>query len=788
LFTESGPRTLVFEVRPRPPRARREAGGWAGYLPNQRGDLSYDAAVGYTRTGEDVQTLLTTHRVGFQGRVGGTDLAGHLAVMGGTSNPWEATSAGLSAHWGRWRLSAGDDAIPLATRLSHPAVRGGRVEWRDEVRGRAVGVAVGWVLPWSCCAYIDPARPVVFSSYGSTRFGEDTRADASAGFTHDPALARTLPHARAHLERTSGDTRASMEGFFSGDGGGGFADLRLGGQGVFSFDGTVEGVSRGFYDPSSGGALGGDRLIARFQPAVRPSEWLRLTATAWGLYGDSERSPARASALLGGGVHLTPGRWGLSAQYQREEGWLVEDGLEAVPGSHLLDLAVSVRGGRAWAYAGAQTRLEDAGGHSARVHGAQGWNPHGPWTLGVTEQWTFGTAVPDPVLRVHADVARRVSILELQANAGGQVTFAPERTEVLPSARLGARWAPHRSHRFGVWTAVLARPDSEPHLQVFAQYSYDGWHGRPGARAVGLQGAIRGVVYDDLNQDGIRDPGEPGVGGVPVRLDGREQVTAEDGTYRFGLVSNGPHEVSIDRDGWRSIDGTVEEVDVRSLRAAEADFALSSAGRVLARVFLDRDDDGKFSAADRFVPASDVSLVSVAQGSVVARGNAPQGLVDFPGVPPGAHVVALDPDGLPEGYFPAESGQAYVEVTRGGVVNVAIPVDALRTIGGRVFLDTNRNGVRDGGDKPAPHTLVSLQDGQQRRSDLSGNFLFRSLRSGTFEVWVPGTYATPTVDLSNGPQEELDLEILVDPRRAVTGIDFEPAVAEVAPEVPPLVD
>ncbi|MBW2257535.1 MAG: Ig-like domain-containing protein, partial [Deltaproteobacteria bacterium] len=628
---------------------------------------------------------------------------------------------------------------------------------------------------------------MVVTTYGSTRFGEGTRVGASAGVTRDLRLARTLPHARVHLERTNDDTRASMEAFFSGDGGGAFAELRLGGQGPFSFDGTMEGVSRGFYDPSAG-VLSGDRVTARLQPSVRPSEWLGLTATAWGLYVDSELSPARASAILGGGVHLTPGRWGLSAQYQREGAWLVEDGLEPVPGSHILDLGVSARGGVAWAYAGAQTRIEDAGGFAASVRGAQKWNPSIPWTLGLTEQWTFGTAVPDSTLRVHADVVRRVSRLELQASGGGQVSFAPERTRVMPLARLGARWAPHPSHRFGVWTAVAARPESPPHLQVMAQYSYDGWRGRAGARAMGLQGTIRGVVYDDLDEDGVRDPSEPGLGGVPVRLDGREQITGEDGEYQFGWVSNGPHEVSVDRNGWRSIDGTVHQVEVRSLRTAEADFALSSAGRVLARVFLDRDLDGVFSSADRTVSATGVALVSVAEGSVAARGDAQRGVAEFPGVTPGAYVVALDPDGLPEGYFPSGSGQAYANVTKGGVINVHLPVDALRTIGGRVFLDANRNGVRDGGDTPAPQTLVSLDDGQQRRTDLAGNFLFRSLPSGAYQVSVPGAYATEKIDLSNGPSEELGLEILVDPRRAVTGVDFEPAVSEVAPEATPIVD
>ncbi|MBW2257703.1 MAG: hypothetical protein JRI25_24320, partial [Deltaproteobacteria bacterium] len=759
LFTDTGPRTLVFEVRPRPPRKGGQVSGWGGHPRRQRGNTSYDAGVGYSRTGREAETLVTTHRVGLHQDVGTMDVDGHLAVAVGTTTPLGVTSARLAARWGRWSLSAGDDAVLLASRLSRPRTRGVRVEWRDEGHHRAAGAVIGSVVPWSCCAYIDQEQPLIVTTYGSTRVGEDTRVGASAGVTRDPRLARTLAHARVHLERTSSDTWASMEGVFSGEGGGAFAQLRVGGQGPFSFDGTMEGVSRGFYNPSTG-FLYGDRVMAYLHPSVRAREWLHVSATARGLYGDSENSRARATAIAGGAVHLTPGPWGLSAGYQRENNWVLED-VEPLPGSHLLDLAASIRSGHAWVHAGAQTQLEDAGEYTTRLHGTQRWNPIPPWTFGLAEQWTFGTAVPSATLRVHADLSRRVRTLEMQASAGGQVAFEPGGTVVLPSAHLGMRWAPHTSHRFGLWTSYLARPESQSHLQVFAQYSYDGWRGRPGSRAVGLQGAIRGVVYDDLDAGGVRDPGEPGLGGGPVRLDGRDQVTDEAGGYRFGWVSNGPHEVSIDRNGWRSIDGTVHQVEVRSLSTAETDFALSSAGRVLARVFLDRDHDGVFTSTDRIIPTTGVALVSVAEGDVVARGGSPGGVVDFPGVAPGAYVVALDPAGLPEGYFPSDSGQAYAQVTKGAIVNVHLPVDALRTIGGRVFLDANRNGVRDTGDTPAPHTLVSLDDGQQRRTVLAGNFLFRRLSSGLYQVSVPGAYASEKIDLSNGPSEELSLEILV---------------------------
>jgi hypothetical protein len=53
-------------------------------------------------------------------------------------------------------------------------------------------------------------------------------------------------------------------------------------------------------------------------------------------------------------------------------------------------------------------------------------------------------------------------------------------------------------------------------------------------------GAIEGVVFDDLNGNGVKDVGEAGVAGVTVsRSGGADTATASDGAYRFGDVPVG---------------------------------------------------------------------------------------------------------------------------------------------------------------------------------------------------------------------------------------------------------
>jgi hypothetical protein len=60
----------------------------------------------------------------------------------------------------------------------------------------------------------------------------------------------------------------------------------------------------------------------------------------------------------------------------------------------------------------------------------------------------------------------------------------------------------------------------------------------PGAPPAG----VSGVVYYDRNDNGVRDPGEPGVAGIRIRdrKGDASTVTAADGSYSFASVPDGP--------------------------------------------------------------------------------------------------------------------------------------------------------------------------------------------------------------------------------------------------------
>ena len=86
---------------------------------------------------------------------------------------------------------------------------------------------------------------------------------------------------------------------------------------------------------------------------------------------------------------------------------------------------------------------------------------------------------------------------------------------------------------------------------------------------------IRGIVYDDLNGDGVMDAGEPGLSGVTVTLVGVESTFTDAlGQYAFGDIAAGAYTV-VETDPVGFVSTTpntvfeqVSDVDVVAVTAA----------------------------------------------------------------------------------------------------------------------------------------------------------------------------------------------------------------------------
>ena len=99
-------------------------------------------------------------------------------------------------------------------------------------------------------------------------------------------------------------------------------------------------------------------------------------------------------------------------------------------------------------------------------------------------------------------------------------------------------------------------------------------------------GTVQGIVFVDLNVDGVRDPGEPGMIGVSVQLFSGPtlvglQNTPGSGTYSFGGHAPGTYTVNIVvPDGYASSTQNPQDVSVLSGQVTQADFGIYPISRL----------------------------------------------------------------------------------------------------------------------------------------------------------------------------------------------------------------
>ncbi len=120
--------------------------------------------------------------------------------------------------------------------------------------------------------------------------------------------------------------------------------------------------------------------------------------------------------------------------------------------------------------------------------------------------------------------------------------------------------------------------------QEKSAYIYLRWEGSAGTayQAAGVRGggagggSVSGQVFFDANRDGVRQPGEGGVAGVEVLLDGRYRaITDRDGRFEFPLVTTGRHQLTLTLEsvplpwGARSDSGVSVDVPLRGQATTE---------------------------------------------------------------------------------------------------------------------------------------------------------------------------------------------------------------------------
>jgi CSLREA domain-containing protein len=297
---------------------------------------------------------------------------------------------------------------------------------------------------------------------------------------------------------------------------------------------------------------------------------------------------------------------------------------------------------------------------------------------------------------------------------------------------------------------------------------------------------IGNFVWLDGNANGVQDGGEPGLANITVNLYNSggslisSVVTDASGNYLFTGVAAGNYYLQFaappgyfispqnqggddtrDSDPSPANGQTVIFSATAGSNNQSIDAGMYQRGSIGDRVWLDANANGLQDGGETGFPDITVMLFTGGESQVGSTTTDANGNYSFTGLPPGAYFLAF---AAPGGYVfsPKDAGADDTLDSDAGAGGVTDPFTLLSgntrnrmdaglfagaTIGDRVWLDANANGIQDGGESSLNNVTVTLYTGGGALvgSTMAGGgaYSFSGLAPGGYYVvfTLPGGYS-----------------------------------------------
>src|SRR6266540_2104464 len=259
-------------------------------------------------------------------------------------------------------------------------------------------------------------------------------------------------------------------------------------------------------------------------------------------------------------------------------------------------------------------------------------------------------------------------------------------------------------------------------------------------------GTISGMVFNDLNGDGLQDGSESGLGGVTIQLLNSAgtvvaTTTTTNGAYQFMNVPVGNYTVrETDPSGYTSTTANSVPVNVTLGGAANANFGDQQQGTISGTVFSDLNGDGTQDKGEGGRGGVTIQLLDSAGSVVAITTTAGNGSYLFSGLAAGSYTVReIDP----AGYTSTTANSVPVNVAPGGAANANFGDQQQGTVSGTVFSDLNGNGTQDVGEGGLGGVTIQLLDS-------NGTVIATATTAGNgsyvFSGVTPGSYTVREID------------------------------------------
>jgi hypothetical protein len=253
---------------------------------------------------------------------------------------------------------------------------------------------------------------------------------------------------------------------------------------------------------------------------------------------------------------------------------------------------------------------------------------------------------------------------------------------------------------------------------------------------------IRGTAFHDLNADGIRDPGEPGLPETVICLVGHDWCDhTESGQYEFDLLDPGTYKVKLTEfpDGYyrttpKKYVITLAQDEYRTdVHFGLAQVAGYRASLIRGTAYHDLNADGIRDPGELGLPETVICLVGHDWCDHTESGQ-----FEFDMLNPGTYKVKLTE--FPDGYYRTTPKKFVITLAphenRTDVYFglASIPGYRASLIRGWAFLDSNENGIQDAGEDGLADTVICLVGHNWCDHTEWGEFEFDMLNPGTYKV------------------------------------------------------